>query len=162
MMSLILLLVASERALESLNLAAAMLAKKWCLIFLRSSRNTGIRRRWAQTIHLERALAISSGLALSARRKFSFVYHLCNLYFSNKASNSSLPCSAASPVRERVYGPEHRHGDVAEYEGGQNSLQYSRTLGCRRGPDGRPEIDPEEAETIRYIYRRYLEGGQPR
>ena len=45
---------------------------------------------------------------------------------------------------------------------GKIPFQYSRTLGCRRGPDGRPEIDPDEAETIRYIYRRYLEGGQPR
>ena len=40
----------------------------------------------------------------------------------------------------------------------KTSFQYSRTLGYRRGPDGRPEIDPEEAETVRLIYTRYLEG----
>ena len=41
---------------------------------------------------------------------------------------------------------------------GKIPFQYSRTLGYRRGPDGRPEIDPEEAETVRLIYARYLEG----
>ena len=41
---------------------------------------------------------------------------------------------------------------------GKIPFQYSRTLGYRRGSDGRPEIDPEEAETVRLIYARYLEG----
>ena len=41
---------------------------------------------------------------------------------------------------------------------GKIPFQYSRTLGYRRGPDGRPEIDPVEAETVRLIYARYLEG----
>ena len=41
---------------------------------------------------------------------------------------------------------------------GKIPFQYSRTLGYRRGPDGKPEIDPEEAETVRLIYSRYLEG----
>ena len=41
---------------------------------------------------------------------------------------------------------------------GKITFQYSRTLGYRRGPDGRPEIDPEEAETVRLIYARFLEG----
>ena len=41
---------------------------------------------------------------------------------------------------------------------GNVPFQYSRTLGYRKGPDGKPEIDPEEAETVRLIYTRYLEG----
>ena len=41
---------------------------------------------------------------------------------------------------------------------GKIPFQYSRTLGYRRGPDGKPEIDPDEAETVRLIYARYLEG----
>jgi len=41
---------------------------------------------------------------------------------------------------------------------GNIPFQYSRTLGYRKGPDGRPEIDPDEAETVRLIYTRYLEG----
>nr|WP_325213914.1 recombinase family protein [uncultured Oscillibacter sp.] len=41
---------------------------------------------------------------------------------------------------------------------GNVPFQYSRTLGYRKGPDGKPEIDSEEAETVRLIYTRYLEG----
>ena len=48
--------------------------------------------------------------------------------------------------------------DMKEVTMEQAVFQYSRTLGYRRGPDGRPEIDPEEAETVRLIYTRYLEG----
>ena len=41
---------------------------------------------------------------------------------------------------------------------GKISFHYDKTLGYRKGPDGRPEIDPEEAETVRLIYRLYLDG----
>lgn len=37
-------------------------------------------------------------------------------------------------------------------------FQYKKLLGYRKGPDGKPEIDPQEAETVRRIYRRYLDG----
>ena len=37
-------------------------------------------------------------------------------------------------------------------------FQYKKLLGYRRGADGQPEIVPEEAETVRRIYSRYLEG----
>ncbi len=41
---------------------------------------------------------------------------------------------------------------------GKIPFQCSRTLGYRKGPDGKPEIDPDEAETVQLIYTRYLEG----
>lgn len=41
---------------------------------------------------------------------------------------------------------------------GKVSFQYKKLLGYRRGPDGKPEIVPEEAATVRRIYNRYLEG----
>ena len=41
---------------------------------------------------------------------------------------------------------------------GKVSFQYKNFLGYRKGADGEPEIVPEEAETIRYIYRRFLAG----
>ena len=41
---------------------------------------------------------------------------------------------------------------------GKIPFHYDKTLGYRKGPDGKPEIDPEEAETVRLIYSRYLEG----
>lgn len=37
-------------------------------------------------------------------------------------------------------------------------LGYKNFLGYRKGADGKPEIDPEEAETIRFIYERFLAG----
>lgn len=41
---------------------------------------------------------------------------------------------------------------------GKIPFHYDKTLGYRKGPDGKPEIDPEEAETVRLIYSLYLEG----
>ena len=49
-------------------------------------------------------------------------------------------------------------GKQKSLEEGKVSFQYSKLLGYRRGPDGQPEVDPEEAETVRRIYRRYLDG----
>ena len=41
---------------------------------------------------------------------------------------------------------------------GKVTFQYKKMLGYRRGADGQPEIVPEEAEIIKRIYRRYLDG----
>lgn len=41
---------------------------------------------------------------------------------------------------------------------GKVSFQYKKLLDYRRGVDGKPEIVPEEAATVRRIYNRYLEG----
>ena len=43
-------------------------------------------------------------------------------------------------------------------QAGNVPFQYKKLLGYREGEDGKPEIDPEEAKTVRRIYRRYLEG----
>ena len=43
-------------------------------------------------------------------------------------------------------------------EAGNVPFQYTKMLGYRRGVDGKPEIDPEEAEVVKRIYRRYLDG----
>lgn len=41
---------------------------------------------------------------------------------------------------------------------GSVSMNYGIFLGYRRGKDGQPEIDPEQAEIVRRIYSLYLEG----
>lgn len=41
---------------------------------------------------------------------------------------------------------------------GKVNFHYRSMLGYQRGADGKPEIVPEEAEVVRRIYRRYLEG----
>ena len=37
-------------------------------------------------------------------------------------------------------------------------MRYGSLLGYRKGADGKPEIVPEEAETVKLIYRSYLDG----
>lgn len=41
---------------------------------------------------------------------------------------------------------------------GKVPFQYKRFLGYRRGPDGKPEIDPEQAEIVKRIYNSFLAG----
>ena len=43
-------------------------------------------------------------------------------------------------------------------EAGKVPFQYRKLLGYRRGPDGQPEIVRSEAEVVKRIYRRYLDG----
>ena len=43
-------------------------------------------------------------------------------------------------------------------EAGNVPFQYSKLLGYQRGPDGQPEIVRSEAEVVKRIYRRYLDG----
>lgn len=43
-------------------------------------------------------------------------------------------------------------------EAGNVNIPYATFLGYRKGPDGLPEIVPEEAEVVRLIYRRYIDG----
>ena len=49
-------------------------------------------------------------------------------------------------------------GKMMSMQAGHVPFQYKKLLGYRKGADGRPEIDPEEAKTVRRIYRRYLDG----
>lgn len=43
-------------------------------------------------------------------------------------------------------------------EAGNVPMHYATLLGYRKGEDGNPEIVPEEAETVRQIYRWYIKG----
>ena len=49
-------------------------------------------------------------------------------------------------------------GKQKSAEAGHVPFQYKKMLGYRKGADGQPEIVPEEAEIIRRIYHRYLDG----
>ena len=49
-------------------------------------------------------------------------------------------------------------GKQKSAEAGKVTFQYKKMLGYRRGADGQPEIVPEEAEVIKRIYHRYLDG----
>lgn len=49
-------------------------------------------------------------------------------------------------------------GKAQSAKKGKVIFQYKNFLGYRKGEDGQPEIVPEEAETIRLIYDRFLAG----
>ena len=44
------------------------------------------------------------------------------------------------------------------FKNGNVPMQYTRLLGYKKGADGLPEIVPDEAEIVREIFRRYLDG----
>lgn len=49
-------------------------------------------------------------------------------------------------------------GKAKSAEAGKVTFQYKKMLGYRKGADRQPEIVPEEAEVIKRIYHRYLDG----
>lgn len=66
---------------------------------------------------------------------------------------SSLAQEESRSISENVtWGQRKRFAD------GKVSLPYKSFLGYRKGADGLPEIVPEEAEIVRYIYRRFIAG----
>lgn len=69
---------------------------------------------------------------------------------------SSLSQEESRSISENVtWGQRKRMAD------GKVSLPYSHFLGYRKGKDGIPEIVPEEAEIVRYIFRSFMEGKTP-
>ena len=69
---------------------------------------------------------------------------------------SSLAQEESRSISENVtWGKRKRFAD------GKVSLAYSSFLGYRKGEDGQMEIVPEEAETVRLIYRLFMEGQTP-
>lgn len=51
-----------------------------------------------------------------------------------------------------------RWGKAQSAKEGNVPFHYTNFLGYRKGADGKPEIDPDEAETVRFIYERFLAG----
>lgn len=49
-------------------------------------------------------------------------------------------------------------GKAQSAKDGNVAFHYKRFLGYRRGADGKPEIDPEQAEIVRVIYNKFLAG----
>lgn len=49
-------------------------------------------------------------------------------------------------------------GKAKSADAGKVSFQYKNFLGYRKGKDGKPEIDPEQAAVVRLIYEKFLAG----
>lgn len=52
-------------------------------------------------------------------------------------------------------------GQRKRFSDGKVTMCYGNFLGYRKGSDGNPEIDPEQAEIVRRIYREYMKGVSP-
>ena len=50
-----------------------------------------------------------------------------------------------------------RWGKRQSMKEGRVTMQYQKLLGYERGPDGKPQIVPEQAEIVRFIYQQYLD-----
>lgn len=66
--------------------------------------------------------------------------------------------SSMAQEESRSLSENVKWGVRKRFSDGKYSLPYAQFLGYRRGKDGKPEIDEEQARTIRLIYRLYLEG----
>ena len=51
-----------------------------------------------------------------------------------------------------------RGGIRQSFKSGNVPIRYASLLGYRKGADGKPEIVPEESETVKMIFRNYLDG----
>ena len=66
---------------------------------------------------------------------------------------SSLAQEESRSISENVtWGQRKRFSD------GKVSIGYSQFLGYEKGEDGKPKVVPEQAETVRLIYKLFLEG----
>ena len=66
---------------------------------------------------------------------------------------SSLAQEESRSISENVtWGQRKRFAD------GKVSMPYKRFLGYDKGPDGTPVVNEEQAEIVRMIFRRFLEG----
>ena len=69
---------------------------------------------------------------------------------------SSLAQEESRSISENItWGWRKRFAD------GKVSMSYNEFLGYERGPDGNPVINEEEAKTVRYIFKAFLQGKTP-
>lgn len=66
--------------------------------------------------------------------------------------------SGFAPAESESLSKNVAWGKAKSAEAGKVTFQYKKMLGYRKGADGQPEIVPEEAEVIKRIYHRYLDG----
>lgn len=82
-----------------------------------------------------------------------------NIYtFDSKGELLITIMSSIAQEESRSLSQNVTWGIRKAFSDGKVRIAYKNFLGYRRGTDGRPEVIPEEAETIRKIYRMFLNG----
>lgn len=92
--------------------------------------------------------------------------HGVDVYFEEQGIHSTEPGaefyitiygSIAQSESENI-SANVKWGKAQSAREGKVSFHYAGFLGYRKGPDGNPEIDPDEAEIVKFIYQRFLAG----
>ena len=92
--------------------------------------------------------------------------HNVDVYFEEQGIHSIQPGaefyitiygSIAQSESENI-SANVRWGKAQSAKEGNVPFHYKRFLGYRRGSDGKPEIDPEQAVVVKRIYERFLAG----
>ncbi len=82
-----------------------------------------------------------------------------NIYTMNGSGELLITImSSLAQEESRSLSENVKWGQRKSFSDGKVHLPYSRFLGYRKGENGKPEIVPEEAETVRLIYSKFMEG----
>ena len=82
-----------------------------------------------------------------------------NIYtFDGKGELLLTIMSSLAQEESRSISENVKWGIRKKFSDGNFSIPYSSFLGYRKGDDGTLVIDPDEADTVRLIYRMYLDG----
>lgn len=82
-----------------------------------------------------------------------------NIYtFDGKGELLLTIMSSLAQEESRSISENITWGQRRGFENGNVHMPYKRFLGYRKGADGKPEIDPEQAVIVELIYRLFLDG----
>lgn len=86
-----------------------------------------------------------------------------NIYtFDSKGELLLTIMASLSQEESRSISENVRWGQAQKRTRGEYGMSYGRFLGYEKGPDGKPQINEDEAEVVRRIYRMYLDGSNIR
>ena len=82
-----------------------------------------------------------------------------NIYTMNGSGELLITImSSLAQEESRSLSENVKWGQRKSFSDGKVHLPYSRFLGYKKGKDGKPEIVPEEAEIVRLIYSKFMQG----
>lgn len=85
-----------------------------------------------------------------------------NIYtFDSKGELLITIMSSLAQEESRILSENVTWGQRKRFSDGKVQMNYTRFLGYEKGADGRPVINEKEAQTVRLIYRLFMEGKTP-
>ena len=140
---------ALDTATQQVTLEAKIIA-----VNREDSENLGISWNWDKSLYYIRALK-QLGIAV--------IFEKENINSLEEDSELRITLSGAFAQSEsESISANVTWGKRRAMEAGKVSIQYKKLYGYRKGEDGQPEIIPEQAEIVRWLYGRYLTGASLR